>query len=88
MARSIHITGHVQDVCFRASVQEKAKEMNLVGWVRNTKQGGVEVHAEGEEVALNALEKWCHQGPPAANVESVIAKEVDDQHFPDFDIVF
>lgn len=86
-ALSLHITGRVQGVFFRAETQERAQSLGLTGWVRNTKQGGVEIHAEGDSTALRALEEWCHHGPPSAQVESVVAKKVDEQNFPSFTIV-
>ena len=43
------IFGTVQGVFFRKSTQQKALALGLVGWVRNRKEGTVEVYAEGEE---------------------------------------
>lgn len=86
-ARSMHITGTVQGVLFRASAQKRAKELGLYGWVRNTKQGGVEIHAEGGETALKALEEWCKKGPPAANVTSVTVKKAEEQGHREFAVL-
>jgi len=85
-AFSIHVTGQVQGVFFRSTTQENAKSLGLTGWVRNTKQGGVEIFAEGEPDSLQALDEWCHHGPPSAEVKSVITNKVDEQHLPDFTI--
>lgn len=87
-ALSLHITGHVQDVCFRASLREKAKELALCGWVQNTKEGGVKAYAEGAQDALTALKEWCHQGPAAATVESVQCAEVTEEGMTDFTILY
>lgn len=86
-AFTIHVTGRVQGVFFRATIQEKAKSLGLTGWVRNTKQDSVEIFVEGEITSVQALEEWCHHGPPSAKVESVITKKVDEQHLPDFSII-
>lgn len=86
-ARSLHISGKVQNVCFRAETTQMARELGVCGWVRNTKQGGVEVYAEGSNDALEALEKWCHRGPTAAHVTEVNSKEVPQQHMAEFTIV-
>ena len=65
------VTGRVQGVFFRQSTEIRARELGLVGWVRNLSDGRVEAIAEG---APDALEQWiafCHDGPPAAQVEHV-----------------
>jgi len=68
VAAHIIIHGKVHGVCFRASTQIKALELNLIGWVRNLRSGTVEVHAEGSRDSLDKLIKWCQKGPPSANV--------------------
>ena len=65
----IQVSGLVQGVFFRANTRTKAESLGLVGFVRNTADGGVEVVAEGERAQLEGLVAWCRQGPPAARVE-------------------
>tara|TARA_Y100000310_G_C20182588_1_gene578859 strand:- start:166 stop:435 length:270 start_codon:yes stop_codon:yes gene_type:complete len=86
-ALSLLVTGHVQGVFFRATTQEKAEELGLTGWVTNTKDGNVEMYAEGEPSALKKLEEWCASGPPSAIVESVTVKEVVEEGLKDFSII-
>jgi acylphosphatase len=86
-ALSFHITGHVQDVCFRASLRDKATELKLCGWVQNTEEGGVKAYAEGTQDALTSLKEWCHQGPTAATVETVQCTKAAEQGLPDFTIL-
>ena len=71
--RRVHlwIVGAVQGVFFRASCAERARALSLAGWARNLADGQVEVVAEGNPVAIEALVEWCHQGPPLARVEHV-----------------
>ena len=73
MKLQIHvvISGRVQGVWFRASTKEKAEQLGLTGWVKNTNDGKVEVMFEGEEKLIQKMLNWCHQGPPLANVENV-----------------
>jgi len=58
-------------VGFRAFVVECADRLRLVGWVRNTRDGRVELVAEGEEPSLRALLDNLRQGPRAARVTAV-----------------
>lgn len=64
----IFISGDVQGVFFRAGTQTEARRLGLVGWVRNTEDGRVEVLAEGERSALEKLLEWCSHGPAGASV--------------------
>ncbi|WP_213600581.1 acylphosphatase [Pseudoxanthomonas japonensis] len=66
------VSGKVQGVFFRASTRERALDLGLSGRATNLPDGRVEVIAEGDAAALDALEVWLHQGPPAARVESVV----------------
>jgi acylphosphatase len=67
----LKIYGLVQGVFFRDSTKEKAKELDLAGWVRNEPDGTVKVVAEGEEEKLKELIDWCKEGSPSARVEKV-----------------
>jgi acylphosphatase len=65
------VRGRVQGVFFRASTREQALKLGLSGCAKNLSDGRVEVLAEGDERALDALQRWLHVGPPMARVESV-----------------
>lgn len=65
------VIGRVQGVYYRSSASEQARVLGLCGWVRNLPSGEVELCAEGPRPLLEQLVKWCHQGPPAAQVEQV-----------------
>jgi acylphosphatase len=62
------VVGRVQGVCFRQWTQEQAQALGLAGWVRNEMDGSVCVEALGWRQDVEALIKWCHQGPPSARV--------------------
>jgi acylphosphatase len=66
------VSGRVQGVCFRAGTREQALALGLSGVARNLADGRVEVIACGDRQALDALERWLHRGPPAAQVEQVL----------------
>lgn len=80
------ISGHVQGVFYRSNTQSKAIELGITGWVCNLPDGGVEVMAFGTEEQLKVLSEWLWQGPPAAEVTAVEAKEVVWQKHPFFEI--
>jgi len=61
----------VQGVFYRASTVQKARQLQLSGYVKNLVDGRVEVLAEGNESLLGQLIHWCRIGPPAAGVEDV-----------------
>ncbi len=69
----ILVSGLVQGVAFRAYTVDEARRLGVAGWVRNLADGRVEVEAEGEQRALEALVAWCRRGPPAAVVDDVEA---------------
>lgn len=70
------ISGRVQGVWFRASTQEKAKELGLKGWARNLPDGRVEVLACGDREQLKLFHEWLHQGPELAKVTDVTYQEL------------
>lgn len=55
--RRLHarVIGRVQGVGFRYYVMSAATELGLVGWVRNRRDGSVEVLAEGDVDQLKNL---------------------------------
>ena len=65
------IEGRVQGVGFRYFVIEKALPKNLTGWVRNTRQGAVEVMAEGKLSDLQSFLDDLRAGPSSAFVTQV-----------------
>lgn len=65
------ITGLVQGVGYRYSAVIRANQHGLAGWVRNTREGHVEVVAEGPSDELASFIDWCRRGPAAASVEDV-----------------
>jgi acylphosphatase len=65
------VTGVVQGVFFRAHTRNAAQNFGLVGWVRNLRDGRVEIVAEGATEKLQELIRWCHRGPRLARVDSV-----------------
>jgi acylphosphatase len=65
------VAGRVQGVCFRAGTRDQALALGIDGHAINLPDGRVEVLAAGDPEALDALERWLWQGPPAARVDAV-----------------
>ncbi|HKX12047.1 MAG TPA: acylphosphatase [bacterium] len=79
MQLKAQIRGRVQGVFYRAWTQARARELGLTGWVRNLPDGGVEWLAQGQRESLLELERLCHRGPPAAQVDAVTSEWIDDE---------
>ena len=85
----ILIEGFVQGVFFRANTYERAKELQLTGWVRNLPDGRVEIVVEGEKEKVEKLIEWAKVGPSLAKVENVQVKwEKYQEEFEDFKIKY
>ena len=80
----LFISGMVQGVFFRDSARQAAQSMEITGYVRNLRDGRVEVVAEGERDTVDKFVQWCDKGPPAAIVESVDVQ--NEQYQGEFDL--
>jgi len=72
------IRGCVQGVGFRASCARRASALGVAGWVRNAWDGSVEALFEGEAAVVDAMVRWCHDGPPMADVTGVEVADAPD----------
>jgi acylphosphatase len=71
------VTGRVQGVSFRASMQERASLLGVDGWVRNSEDGSVEAIVQGEEEVVALMVGWARVGPRGALVSSVVQERLD-----------
>jgi len=78
------VSGVVQGVGFRAFTRTCAEALGISGWVRNTADGRVEVHAEGSEEMLAELEFDLGRGARYARVASVEGREVPGEECDGF----
>lgn len=78
----IRVFGRVQGVGFRAWTVRQALDLHLTGFVRNRRDGSVEVMATGDIAALNDLLNRCHNGPTFARVDRVEPMAYPDAPMP------
>lgn len=74
----LHITGRVQGVGYRAWTVHTARQLGLVGWVRNLTDGSVEALAQGPRDAVESLIAAAQAGPPGARVTEVKSTPVQN----------
>ncbi len=65
------VGGRVQGVFYRVSCAERARALELGGFVRNLPDGRVEAAFEGPATAVQAMVAWCHRGTTLSQVDSV-----------------
>jgi acylphosphatase len=75
MAKHLVISGRVQGVGFRYSMNEEAERLGVTGWVRNRRDGTVEAVIDGAPDAVEALLAWARRGPRGASVSEVQVTE-------------
>ena len=78
MIRRLLVHGRVQGVWFRGWTVDLAESLGLDGWVRNRRNGNVEILVSGPDAAIAELIARCHEGPPSARVERVDVAEADE----------
>jgi DNA ligase D-like protein (predicted 3'-phosphoesterase) len=70
------VHGEAQGVGYRDAVRRRAQGLGVMGWVRNSENGSVLVHAEGPEDAVEQLLSYLGEGPPAARIAEVTTESV------------
>jgi DNA ligase D-like protein (predicted 3'-phosphoesterase) len=70
------VRGKVQGVGYRDATLRRARELGVMGWVRNEGDGSARIHAEGPEPAVEELVSFLEDGPPGADVAEVEAERV------------
>ena len=65
------VVGRVQGVSYRASMQRRAIELGVSGWVRNLADRRVAFLIKGSPTQVDALIDWARQGPRFARVDTI-----------------
>jgi len=86
---NVIVSGIVQGVNFRRYTQLTARQLGVLGWVRNLPDGRVEGCFEGDAEAVGSLLDWCRSGPPSGRVDNLeIREESFTAEFSDFSIIY
>lgn len=83
------LKGKVQGVNYREFTRREAGALDISGFIRNLKDGTVEIVAEGEERKLKEFERRFRKGPLLAFVTNIdLKEEAPTGEFEGFDIRF
>lgn len=85
--RQVKVIGKVQGVFFRKSTQEKARQLNVTGWVKNQSDGSVLAELEGTPTAILQMKNWLQSGPERAVVEELKIQEGELREYVDFEVL-
>ena len=80
------VSGRVQGVGFRYTMQAEAQRLGVDGWVRNRRDGSVEAFLTGDPDAVEGVIAWAHDGPAGARVDDVDVVEGTGESASGFEI--
>ncbi|MDQ1175573.1 MULTISPECIES: acylphosphatase [unclassified Microbacterium] len=80
------VSGRVQGVGFRYTMQAEAQRLGVDGWVRNRLDGSVEAFLAGDPDAVEGVIAWAHDGPAGARVDDVDVVEGTGESASGFEI--
>jgi len=89
-AKRFYVTGMVQGVGYRFFAQRAAERLGITGYVKNLRDGRVEVYAIGSAERLEELRVELQRGPHAAEVSGVTEETatIIARHIAGFSIEF
>lgn len=85
-AARFRVEGIVQGVGYRRFAQVQAISLGIAGWVRNTGDGAVEGHAQGDDLALATFQAHLRAGPARAVVTQLVVTPTERGEFRVFEI--
>ena len=86
---NIIISGRVQGVFFRSTMERVASEFGVTGWAKNLPSGKVEAVLEGNKENVDKVMEWSRHGPSGAAVKNVeVNWESYTGEFKDFSIQY
>ncbi len=78
LTHAITVHGRVQGVSLRWMIKEKAQALSLVGFVRNTKEGGALIVCRGIPENVQKLCDWLRTHPGASHIERLEIEQIND----------
>ncbi len=85
IARRIMVQGRVQGVGYRYWAISLARQWAIRGWVRNRRDGTVEILCIGPVTAVETFTEQCSEGPASARVIDVAIFPASDDGSLGFD---
>ena len=82
MCMRCYVSGRVQGVFYRATTQQRARELGVTGYARNQEDGRVEVLVCGEADQVKRLCDWLWQGSTGSAVKHVECEELAAKLIP------
>ena len=82
----LRIEGRVQGVGFRAFVANEAHALGLDGWVRNRRDGGVEMVISGPTNRVDRMIERCRAGLSGSRIDVLKVLEEPDPTTPGFEV--
>ncbi len=74
----LFISGYVQGVGFRWYVERSARRINICGFVKNLRDGRVEVVAEGDDNLMKQFLQELKEGSFKGHIEEI--KKVEEEY--------
>ena len=74
--QGFQVAGRVQGVGFRWFTVQAAERCDVVGWVKNRRDGSVCGEAQGSPAALVDLMDELRQGPGFSSVDEIVVEEL------------
>jgi len=89
MTAHVFISGFVQGVGFRQHIKRKARLLGLTGWVKNLRDGRVEVLFSGSKEKIEEAVSECYKGPMLSEVKNVTVEwdESSNGKYLSFEII-
>ncbi len=73
----ITITGRVQGVGFRYFASNRANELGVTGWAKNSVDGSVQIVAQSDEPTLKTYVDYLRLGPTLSRVDKISVYKSD-----------
>ena len=77
VAKRLVVSGRVQGVGFRYFVIKAAEPLGVTGYVRNLRDGTVEIVAEGNPMELRTLQMDVLAGPRYGHVDRIDSADLE-----------